>query len=509
MSILATEVDWPEGTKFFEIQCRLGLLGPDGEDDDKAPDVKTLGGTVRITPRTPSGRIRILEPDGKYRVVVTTPLTFAIDEPTGKLVNTADNTEGVWIVDPTSDTIDPKGFTYSAVVTPKVGSRFTVEFDGTVAINGVYDLANGAPVAPLRGDSLLESRIAKLELEGGPAGPKGDSGPDGRGIESITDDDEDGIATVLFTDGATADLPLPSTRIEGIEDVPGLVDLSDTVARIERNGDVLNENFSLNEPGDTYRIPTQWSVTYLRAGQDGAVLNVKPYDEFILSPHQVTQALWDDRLKYLYDTMTLVSGSVYSGTATFEAHLYTPYSHLKALNPHDQYVLKSTFPVRRGPGRVGEFSFPVYDGDLTGMRYHSMDGGGVGAWVWAKLPDGVRVVEGDTGWRDISSAGVTVKVLREGYTVHMILATGPTPPTETRVTPDIPLGFRSAGPPPLHHRCLGLLTRDTAEGSAVIYGSERQGHGLTFIGPVAANSRLHVSYRTDDPWPTTLPGTPA
>lgn len=166
MSILATELDWPEGTKFFEVRCRLGIWDVDGWDLDKEPEVKTLGGTVRITPRTPAGRIRILEPDGKYRVVVTPPLTFAIDEFTGRLVNTADNTEGVWVVDPASDTVDPKDFTYSAVVTPKVGSPFTVEFDGTVAINGVYDLANGTTVAPSRGVSVLESRIAKLEQEG-------------------------------------------------------------------------------------------------------------------------------------------------------------------------------------------------------------------------------------------------------------------------------------------------------------------------------------------------------
>lgn len=166
MSILATELEWPEGTKFFEIRCRLGILGVDGEDANKAPDVKTLGGTVRITPRTQAGRIRLLEPDGKYRVVVTPPLTFAINESTGRLVNTADYTEGVWVVDPASDTIDPKDFTYSAVVTPKVGSPFTVEFDGSAAVDGVYDLANGAPVAPSKGASLLESRIAKLEQEG-------------------------------------------------------------------------------------------------------------------------------------------------------------------------------------------------------------------------------------------------------------------------------------------------------------------------------------------------------
>ena len=167
MSILATELEWPEGTKFFEVQCRLGIWDVDGWDLDKEPEVKTLGGTVRITPRTPAGRIRLLEPDGKYRVVVAPPLTFAINEFTGKLVNTADNTEGVWVVDPASDTVDPKDFTYYAVVTPKVGSPFTVEFDGTVAINGVYDLANGTTVAPSRGVSVLESRITKLETEVG------------------------------------------------------------------------------------------------------------------------------------------------------------------------------------------------------------------------------------------------------------------------------------------------------------------------------------------------------
>lgn len=40
-------------------------------------------------------------------------------------------------------------------------------------------------------------------------GDKGDAGTSGRGISSIADTDEDGIATIIYTDGTSAQLPLP------------------------------------------------------------------------------------------------------------------------------------------------------------------------------------------------------------------------------------------------------------------------------------------------------------
>ena len=40
-------------------------------------------------------------------------------------------------------------------------------------------------------------------------GDKGDTGDEGVGVASITDPDEDGMATVTLTDGTTSTLPLP------------------------------------------------------------------------------------------------------------------------------------------------------------------------------------------------------------------------------------------------------------------------------------------------------------
>ena len=59
-----------------------------------------------------------------------------------------------------------------------------------------------------------------------------------------------------------------------------------------------------------------------------------------------------------------------------------------------------------GPGRP---DVPASTGDLVtastpiGATYTSTDGAGVGAFVWRKRPDGSwQVVDGDTGWRDIT-----------------------------------------------------------------------------------------------------------
>lgn len=471
---------------YCRVRARVASIWADGPDDGTHPDWRpAVGEKVVLTPSIGS-QLLTYDVGGADPIIVTVERVDCVVGADGFLTKSDDRP--VYIAPTDDPLLSATGWTWTASIKGK-----SVPFSAPTG--GVVELALFIAAPATDNTKEWVERIPELVESL-------------RGVESITDEDGDGVATIRFSDGETADLPLPSTRIEGIEDVPGLVDLSDEVEWIKQNGEDRFDRIELTEPGDSYVIPSGWEVSYLKAGGDGAVLEI-PYAQYTLGPNEYAGS-W---VQGLYGTLTLVSGSISQGVAMYQDRLYTPFEHLSGWNPHPEYaMLHDLPPIREGHGRPDSEESPLYDRydeDPIGMRYYANDGGGVGAWVWAKRPDGKRVVEGDTGWRDISSGGVTIRVRREGYLVHMVLATGPTPPTETLVTPDIPLGFRSAGPPPLHHRCLGLLTRDTPEGSAVIYGSEPQGHGLTFIGPIAAHSRLHVSYRTDDAWPTTLPGTPA
>ena len=71
---------------------------------------------------------------------------------------------------------------------------------------------------------------------------RGPRGYGGRGVESITDEDGDGVATVTYSDGETADLPLPSGGGGGIPSVDdffleSLVQLDGTLVEIYEAAD--------------------------------------------------------------------------------------------------------------------------------------------------------------------------------------------------------------------------------------------------------------------------------
>uniref|UniRef100_UPI001C1324DF hypothetical protein n=1 Tax=Actinomyces faecalis TaxID=2722820 RepID=UPI001C1324DF len=57
----------------------------------------------------------------------------------------------------------------------------------------------------------------------------------------------------------------------------------------------------------------------------------------------------------------------------------------------------------------------------VGSTYVSTDGAGVGAWVWRRRPTGWVVVDGDTGWRDVTAWARTVNpgMLLDGYQVRL------------------------------------------------------------------------------------------
>lgn len=175
-----------------------------------------------------------------------------------------------------------------------------------------------------------------------------------------------------------------------------------------------------------------------------------------------------------------------------------------------------------GPGRP---DVPATTGGLVsastpiGATYTSTDGAGVGAFVWRKRPDGTWVViDGDTGWRRLTLtasgwAEHAVQIQRVGPKVEI----KPHSPSNWGNWTDVPVqtsGSATQGVIPSGFHA-GLI-----KAAAPLYTS-----GSVLDGAVSTTANVQpqlrimtesggsvfflLSYSTTDPWPTTLPGTPA
>ena len=137
----------------------------------------------------------------------------------------------------------------------------------------------------------------------------------------------------------------------------------------------------------------------------------------------------------------------------------------------------------------------------------------VGTRVFA----GDTMIYGDTGWRDIKgldAAGFSgdLEVRRINNTVHIRLI-GLSPP-EDLVRPTIarlPSGFRASG------RAMLPLTHATAVGTQARLWID-SAIARVIMGNTSAVDEVYTSstkltginsFVTDNPWPTSLPGTPA
>ena len=130
----------------------------------------------------------------------------------------------------------------------------------------------------------------------------------------------------------------------------------------------------------------------------------------------------------------------------------------------------------------------------------------VGTRVFA----GDTMIYGDTGWRDVSDTTLVevtearLFIRRIGnmvyYTADSLRLANDVPPGEGIVT--IPVGFRSV-------RAFRVGSGATYELNAAVYSS---GGGMelhTREGVQAGRRRFYLNWVTDNPWPTSLPGTPA
>ena len=165
-----------------------------------------------------------------------------------------------------------------------------------------------------------------------------------------------------------------------------------------------------------------------------------------------------------------------------------------------------------GPGRP---DIPATTGgtitgsEPVGAEYRSTDGASVGAWVWMKRPgSGWEVTDGDTGWRKVTLLAGTANqahLRRQGALVTMTLDRFSLQTSNTTIY-DLPTGFR--------------LTKNATDTVSIPATNDS---GTQFIGKVgfwdgirvqwkagsATQGSLYWALPTNDPWPTTLPGTPA
>ena len=171
-----------------------------------------------------------------------------------------------------------------------------------------------------------------------------------------------------------------------------------------------------------------------------------------------------------------------------------------------------------GPGRP---DVPATTGGLVsastpvGATYTSTDGAGVGAFVWRKRPDGAwTVVDGDTGWRSVPTLITQIPVInlrRVGSDVHLMWVRAQNSNALTDRTQLLPDPGRGSGF--YLEPQTPILVQATVNGgsvAALIHDNTRQTWDLRITGSsapawLAANTR----YSTVDPWPSSLPGTPA
>lgn len=169
-----------------------------------------------------------------------------------------------------------------------------------------------------------------------------------------------------------------------------------------------------------------------------------------------------------------------------------------------------------GPGRPdqpGTTAGTVTGSEPVGTTYTSTDGAGVGAWVWRKRPTGWTVVDGDTGWRDVTTAwaapaGVTLRLRRVGLEVLLHVRASAAVTTIT-IASGLQVnggGFSPPAEPFAWSLPLGQFGRGAvATGSLTL--SEPWYDSVTSSSNMVANQRGLMRWPTRDGWPTALPGT--
>ena len=357
------------------------------------------------------------------------------------------------------------------------------------------------------------------------------TGAAGVGVESITDDDGDGVAEVRLTSGATSDLPLPRGP-QGERGERGLT----------------GERGAKGDRGDVGPAPeVSWSGDRLTVGGQTGPSLTGPRglkgdrgeqglkgDKGDQGPQGDKGDKGDTGPANTLTIGTVTGGAAAGATITGEA----PEQTLSLVLPQGAKGDRGDVGPQGPPGVVSSASSYVIVGpgrpdvpsttagaitgrEPVGAEYRSQDGAGVGAFVWMKRPGGKwEVTDGDTGWRNVSdlllspwttSTVPLIRVRRTGEAafLHIQYNVKPVPSGAVLV---IPTGFRGKG---------GGINAGIAS-SAIVghYNNTPIGNGTTSYQNVNGNNTVYtngaseggtssLTWATADPWPSTLPGTPA
>jgi len=356
---------------------------------------------------------------------------------------------------------------------------------------------------PLEGDDLLraqdildDARALLTEIESGKY--RGADGADGVSVESITDADGDGVATVRLSSGVESPLPLPRgpQGEPGRDGVDGEDGADGHTPSLSWQGSALTVD---GVPGPDLRGPAGQDGQDGKDGVDGAP---GPAPSITIG--------------------TVTSGDAPSATITGTSPDLTLGLVLPKGDRGDRgepgapgVVSSASAYVLVGPGRPdtpATTAGVITGAEPVGARYESVDEAGVGARTWRKVAGGRWVVtDGDTGWRDVSGlldptyvTGGKLLLRREGEYVQVNwndVATNATS-SDHFLTTAWPAGFRIAG----NFYDAYTLSGGTSNRARfdMVLGNLRSG------APNGGLRLRDLSVKpTADPWPTSLPGSPA
>lgn len=190
-------------------------------------------------------------------------------------------------------------------------------------------------------------------------------------------------------------------------------------------------------------------------------------------------------------------------------------------------VLSPTSHTLTGPGRpdvVRTTAGSITGTEPVGTEYRSTDGAQVGAWVWRKRTgDKWEVVDGDTGWRDITPTAVDpaasqpggklfVRRMSQSLVTLRVLKLAPLVADGVPVVENewLNVGFRNNGTVTFYLTDIGR-----GESKAGVAARLPPAPWWKYARPLkintatAADANGETTFTTTDPWPTApLPGNP-
>lgn len=514
---MAALMDWPDDLGYGTLTGRIGYMDGDHNDSDRKPDMNAVtGGSVMIEPSVKA--VRYTGVGGP--IILTARKTMGVIDDQGYICTPAapGETPSRGIVVPATDDeqLNPTNFTYKVTIT---APNFSLSpFNIAVPTGSTQDLTLIAPVPASGGTATVVDVSTAIRAEDAAARAEsiadgldqaiadavatGDwTGPQGRGIVSITDNDHDSVATVTYTDGVTSELPLPEGRAgRGIDSVVDNLDGTATV----RFSDNTSSELTLPR-GQTGRGIS--SIT--DDDQNGSAT-------VTFTDGETSELILPEGPKGDKPVLT------WSGTSLSIDGVVGPNLKGTTGDPGPSGGMGSTF--LHGPGRPDQpvtTAGIITGSEVVGTTYTSTDGAGVGAWVWRKRPTGWAVVDGDTGWRDITTLlahpnmkGGLIRVKRVDAQVFIRLSslelTGSGNFTADNAWP---VGFRIAMLSGNRVIVFGLSGQGMGEapswGNVQVpgYTNNQTLHAKSATAPSRGSGNF--DYITDDTWPTTLPGTPA